>query len=346
MKIDVENYIFIDAGKFIAMFFVVCMHTIRDNSNTYFKLFQIGCMAYFFFASGFLFKEKENSKIFDYIAKNFRALLVPYFLFSVIGLIFVYYFPDWYPSTPKELCENIFIKGQPTAFSLVWFILCLFEVKIIFMFIWKLIKHINNKMIITIVLLILIIVFNKITLDILDFYKAGGQRLPLKFDCTMVAITFYILGFLFRFLGIFKIFEKYWFSILVLLLSRLFVHYIEINLLGITNIFDFRFENSYFYYYLNQILGIISFISLGNILSFIKPICFIGRNNKYIYLLHNHLLWGVEEILGIFTGVVHYSFYNLSEIFFVAGISYIVSITVGLIVANFIRKLRKCWKRI
>lgn len=65
MKISFSenNYRFIDIGKSIAMYFVIIMHCIRDNGNYVFKLVQVGCMAFFFFASGF------------YIRKNIKIII-------------------------------------------------------------------------------------------------------------------------------------------------------------------------------------------------------------------------------------------------------------------------------
>ena len=57
-----KDYRLINVGKFFAMFCVIMMHSIRDNNNLIFKLVQIGCMAYFFFVSGFLFKDKNLFK--------------------------------------------------------------------------------------------------------------------------------------------------------------------------------------------------------------------------------------------------------------------------------------------
>ena len=83
----------------------------RESFKNFDNVLSVDVKKYSNFGSRFIRYITTNNEtvVFDYIAKNFRALLVPYFLFSVIGLIFVYYFPDWYPSTPKELCENIFI---------------------------------------------------------------------------------------------------------------------------------------------------------------------------------------------------------------------------------------------
>ena len=68
------NYDFIDVGKAFAIFFVVIMHTVCDNENNIFKIVQMGCMAYFFFASGFCFKESNyRYSSVKFIAKNVRT---------------------------------------------------------------------------------------------------------------------------------------------------------------------------------------------------------------------------------------------------------------------------------
>ena len=91
------NYDFIDVGKAFAFFCVVIMHTVCDNENYIFKIVQMGCMAYFFFASGFCFKESNYKCSFiQFLAKNVRTQLIPYFIGAFIGIFVCYKFPYFY----------------------------------------------------------------------------------------------------------------------------------------------------------------------------------------------------------------------------------------------------------
>ena len=334
-----KYYNYIDIGKFFAMYFVIIMHVIQDNNNLYFKIFQIGCMAYFFFASGFLFNPEKISPTSKYIFKNLKNLLIPYLICGIIGIVVIHLFPSWYGEyTKKDIFESIFILGQPIAYGVCWFLICLFEVKIAFLIIWKIVSALKNKTFITIILMIIVILLNLLAMHIIEYYKNGGQRLPLKIDSTIIATTYYIIGFLFKYLNIFMVFKNKYFSLFAFAVTRILATYIELNYLQITNICDYIFNYNYILYYINQLLGIISFVSIGNILSDVKILSYIGRNNLWTYLVHTYILWIIEEIYGFFVGATHYSIRNIYEIFFLSTITYIISILISISINSILTK--------
>ena len=346
-----KDYRLINVGKFFAMFCVIMMHSIKDNNNLIFKLVQIGCMAYFFFVSGFLFKDKDlfknedgsiievtyNVNPFKYIARNIRTLLYPYLVCSVIGILSIYLWPDWYPEvTAINIFESIFIYFQPIGFGLVWFLAVLFTVKISFYILWQFIKLFKNKTIISILLIASLIGLNFLTQYLIQYYKLGNIRLPYKIDTTIVALMFYIIGFLFKYWKLNKIFNYKWVSLILFIIFRVLCSYIEINYIpGKTNICDFEFGNNFYIYFINQLFGVLSFLSLGSLLRDIKLIDYLGRNNLYIYLSHSYILWIIEEIYGKIIGETHYSFYILKEILLLSIITYIITI----IFSEILRKL-------
>lgn len=327
-----EDFKFINVGKFFAMFCVVMMHSIRDNYNLIFKIVQIGCMAYFFFASGFLFKgDEEKSSVWKYVIKNVKNLLLPYFVCAALGVLSVYVWPDWYPNvTTDYILESIFITCAPIGFTLVWFLVVLFTIKIVFFILWKAISILKNKILLMTLLVACIIVLNFVAQYLIRYYQLGNPRINWKLDCAVVAMMFYIIGFICKCLKVYKIFIFKWVSLILFVIARIVCGYIEVNMIaGRTNIFDFAFGNDFNIYFINQIIGILSFLALGSVCRDIKLLNYLGRHNLYVYLSHSYVLWGVEEMYGKIIGETKYSFYELREILLISVITYIISIFVS-----------------
>ena len=217
---------------------------------------------------------------------------------------------------------------MPVAATHVWFLFCLFVIKIVFDILWKLLSFINNKCIISIVLISSIVGLNALAIQILNYYSAGHLRLNFKLDSTVVGLSFYIFGFLCKYLKLYKVFTYRIVSLIVFVVLRVLVSYIEINYLKITNICDFRFENSYIIYYINQILAIISFVALGSLLQGFKILEYLGRRTLLIYLLHIYVLSLYEEIYGRIVGHLKYSFANLKLVLLFSIATYITTFLV------------------
>ena len=325
-------YNFIDVSKCLAMFFVVLMHCIMPQNSIEFRAVQVGAMAYFFFASGFVFKENyKEQNIFNYIAINIKKLLTYYFAFAGIGLIICYLFPYWYRDFSfRDLMYSILYIGQPIGMGLVWYLICLFEVRIIFFVIWKLVSRLKNKKAQVIILIVVVIILNINTRDLQYYYILTDiKHLPLKIDAAIQATSFYTLGFLFKYLNLQKYFENKTYSFLIFIFTRAIVTYIEINFMSYTNICDFYFGHSYILYFINQLIAIISFIALGMVFRDIQFLAYLGKNNLYIYLVHTNVIWGVEEIYALFTKESKYQFSDIREIIPIALIAYILSVLIA-----------------
>ena len=169
---------------------------------------------------------------------------------------------------------------------------------------------------------------NALAIQILNYYSAGHLRLNFKLDSTVVGLSFYIFGFLCKYLKLYKVFTYRIVSLIVFVVLRVLVSYIEINYLKITNICDFRFENSYIIYYINQILAIISFVALGSLLQGFKILEYLGRRTLLIYLLHIYVLSLYEEIYGRIVGHLKYSFANLKLVLLFSIATYITTFLV------------------
>ena len=320
------NHDFIDVGKAFAILCVIIMHTVCDNSNSIFKIVQMGCMAYFFFASGFCFKESNYKySSIKFIAKNIRTQLIPYFIGAFIGIFVCYKFPNFYTQDLSEMFQMILVECRPIAFGLVWFLWCLFQIRVVFFVLWKLFGGISNDIVKIIVIIMLYILFILLSIYLVD----NNIRLQYKIDVSIVAMTFYILGFLVKYIMLYKYIEKPIVALIVLFLSKIISIYFETKFIRCSNIVDFLFDN-YFIWQIIQILSITSFMCIGMLLSKTKLLVYLGKNTFYPYLFHAYILWVIEELYGQHViGVVRYSFYDLREILSIALIAFVSSYLLG-----------------
>ena len=327
------NYDFIDVGKAFAFFCVVIMHTVCDNENYIFKIVQMGCMAYFFFASGFCFKESNyKCSSLQFLAKNVRTQLIPYFIGAFIGIFVCYKFPNFYTQDLSEMFQMIFIECRPIAFGLVWFLWCLFQIRVVFFILWKLFGCISNNIVKNLSIIILYIIFIFLSVYLVD----NNIRLQYKIDVSIVAMTFYILGFLVKHTLLYKYIEKPIFALMILFLSKTLSIYLETYFISYSNIVDFISDN-YYIYQIIQILSITSFMCIGMLLSKIKLLIYLGKNTFYPYLIHTYILWVIEELYGKYViGVVRYSFYDLGEILFMVSIAFVISYVFGYVLKKII----------
>ena len=313
------------------MFCVVMMHTVSENTNYIFKLIQVGCMAYFFFCSGFLFNvENCHTNTLKYIAKNIKSLLIPYFVCATLGALSVYLWPSWYEGvTASDIFRCTFITCAPVGYGIVWFLISLFTIKIIFFLLWKIIHKIHNKKVIVIVLLGILILCGYLTHRFIEYNSVVSTRVNYNLDISIVALMFYIMGFLFRYLDLNKIFSTKKVSIAILIITRIICSYIELNIITSTNIYEFNFGNNFYIYFINQILAILSFLAIGNVLKDVKMLNHFGRHNMIIYLSHSYILWFVEKFFGRYIWELRYQFYTWGESLLIATIAYLITIIVS-----------------
>ena len=321
-----KDFNLIDIGKVTALFCVVMMHTICDNFNPIFKIVQMGCMAYFFFASGFCFKESYSEySTLKFIAKNIRAQIIPYFLGAFIGIFVCFKFPEFYTNDLKEIFEMILIECKPIAFGLVWFLFVLFQIRIVFFILWKILGKIKNFVATIIFVVLVYLVFIFFTIYLVN----NNIRLPYKVDVASVAMTFYILGFIVKYTGIYKYLNKLAVAMPLLIASKYIAVYLETNFIKCSNIVEFLFDD-YLIWQIIQILSIISFLCIGVIFSKVTFLVYLGKNTFYPYLIHAYVSWLVEELYAKYiSGYQKYAFSDIREILLLSLISFVASYIIG-----------------
>ena len=236
----------IDWSKVFAIYLVALGHLVqRTDIEIYIYYFiYLFHMLFFFFISGYLFKMKEeNFKLF--FIHSFRLLVIPYLLLNLIGNIFLIL--TWILSKqwPNEQIIYFLTADGRGAIGLTWFLFCLFWAHLLADFI---IKNIINKIIFTLAC--------SLISYILPNFLFG------RLDATLMAIPFFIVGFMLR--------KRINFSLLQsCILFLLFFVIISLSTLfmGEVSIYARFFHNYPLLYYPCAFSGIMTLISLSSILS-------------------------------------------------------------------------------
>ena len=153
-----------------------------------FKMFR---MPLYFFLSGLFFKNYEG--FYGFIKRKINKLLIPFVFFFLLlsfllpnllsiihsgrfnlGLLWSFYSPEFFPNFP------------------IWFLLCLFELNLIFYIIYLISGKYENYQILVMTILSVIVGFTG--------YYLGYNRinLPMFVDTALSALPFFFLGYLVR----------------------------------------------------------------------------------------------------------------------------------------------------
>lgn len=93
-------------------------------------------MIAFFAISGFVWK-KGNVGFRQYFVKNFRHLMVPYYVFATLGVVFVSIMTvvGLYSLSCADVfveVKTILLAGRPGCYAPIWFLSCLFLILMVF----------------------------------------------------------------------------------------------------------------------------------------------------------------------------------------------------------------------
>lgn len=261
----------IDYGKVIGIYLVVFAHTslfapLKDGIYTF-------LMPVFFFISGYLFSFSRNPRYKDFVRKRFRQLIIPYIWINIIGYLFWFilgrHFGNdagisilWYEPLISALLGNAIglVHDIP-----IWFLVCLFVVENLFYLLFKNIKYYW----IGLMLFIIIAYLN---------YTFNPYLLPYSFNTAVVALIFYIFGYMMK--------EKQFFrksNILYLIIALGIV-----ILVSITNERIAMYKNYYNNYFLFLLGGFSGIVFIVNICLYLSS--WFGDVNWIKYLAKNTII--------------------------------------------------------
>lgn len=266
----------IDLIKGIGIFLVVLGHNNTILTNFIYSFH----MPLFFIASGLLYKEIKDYRIF--VLNKINSILIPYYLFSILLCGFYITIGR---NIGKSKIENIPIKESLIGifygtnvknFSYMdwgplWFMLCLFLVVNIYYFISK--KNVYKIITINIILLII----NRI------LALKVNIMLPWSFQTALIAINFFSFGSL---LNIEKRIKKNYLYIIIPFTGTLLYIYHNNHTFSMASN---RYDNL-FVFYLSSITGFFTVLEISKILTKVKWISkilsYLGKNSLIIYAFH------------------------------------------------------------
>jgi len=226
----------VDWLKFIGIFLVVLGH-LPDNEICNGLIYSFH-MPLFFIISGFLMNSRELS-LKKLIIKDFKALIIPYFLWNSITILCILFFQK----ENIHLYQNIIsIYGNFPVARPSWFLLTLFLAKTI-IHLFSLHKTHNN--IIFVVIISILLLINLIF--IFDFYSIKYSI----FMRTIICIPFILSGIYFK--RVHSIMNFNYKSYYVLILIPLFILIVLLN--RWPNMFLCSVGNSIILFFIEGILG-------------------------------------------------------------------------------------------
>lgn len=285
-----RNIVF-DYAKGIGIFLMCLVHVCGDYDwNGLINAFH---MPFFFLVGGIFFKVQSTIK--NTIEKSVRQLLIPYLLFSIIGLsigwISPYLHPELYPGldsiysilqaaflgiflAPNYFTGNAFLPVGP-----LWFLLALFwcriAAKLWFMNpVKKWLKVVSWAMI------------------LLTLWYLYIKRIPyLSLDCTSVSFPFFLIGVYSRDVVLKLCQLKQMYRIVIGSITVLALYIISSNVNcggGIVN-------GAYYMGFLRGISGSIMLIILCSLLAELKGeinwLSLLGKSTLTVLALHFHILY-------------------------------------------------------
>ena len=334
---DNKHIILIDVAKFIGIFLVIVGHSIvslRFNSQKLFtylwQFIYLFHMPLFFIISGYLYKPNSKSVLYK---KIFNCLLKPYYIYQFIYFPFPFFHYlliehiDVHTTIIKMLIGVIVGDCYMTNFSFVvcgpcWFILTLAIIKFLMANI-----NINLKNLIITLL---------VSLIILKFLFLLNIDLMFCLDSVLMAIPYFIIGYLFKYLNLNKyinlLFSNKNFSILFVItfvmLSYLILNFIlEKNgvIQIVAHINYYMRDKSLTLAYMGGFVGSAAVLLLSTLFKnenkFIKT---IGNNTIFIIFFHQFLIF----LAGLvkFRNLGKYCVTNYEKIFLLIFLSMIILI--------------------
>lgn len=322
-----ERILWVDSIKFIAIFLMVLGHAGLKNEIIE-NLICAFHIPLFFFALGLFIKKK---KVVDFLKKDFKSLMQPYFLWTLLGFsicwISPYLHPELYPCIDSFakifvhafygmwLMDDVVTEYSFLPVGALWFLVALFISRVVF----QVSLQIKEKYFDYVQFMIVI-------LSVVLFFHVRQYHL-FSFDSSCMGYPFVVMGYYFNKYEMAKYVvntKKY----IICLLGLLFIFFSLIN--GFVSVDGGIYGQNMLLYYLDGILGIILVIFL--VFSFD-----INRFNKINYLGEHSLI-----ILVFHTYVIIFSKVILTLLGFdVSQLPFIVSFVIALFCISIVNILVK-----
>lgn len=301
---DHYRQIWADYVKSFAIFFMVLCHAGVGIRNPWLSTFIYAFhMPVFFMLSGFFEHTNGRNSIKYGVKKSAKQLIVPYFVFNIFGLTYCWYGMLNHPELnnnitamqilPHGLLGMFTFQLRQTDFSflpngVLWFLMALFECKLIFMFSSLLYK--KSKLGLSLYIFVLLIFSYIFISNRIELFVIGP---------TLLALPFYYVGYFLKKTDVLnKVSVDHHF---VICIFSFIILCVLAPLNGRPDIVAVWFGNNIILFYLNALIGSLMCISFSKCLGNITFLGYLGKNTLSVLCLHVFFVMVGKRVIGLLT---------------------------------------------
>lgn len=321
-----NRVVWVDIAKGLGIVLVIAGHLFRSDSYASVLIFSFH-MPLFFFLAGVV-EHDCNLKFSEYFKKGLKGLILPWCIFYMIGLAVTLCIPAWFADfdislTPMAIytmsAENVHV-GQ------IWFLACLFNVKILFYLFHKFI--IKNRNMPFIVFSLAVITIVQKLLEEFAFVHFPYQLLPFQFGEALIGLLFYIMGYFYK---SYKDEPSKAVSFFTFVICFVLILASPYN--GHVNIESMYLAQDYFFY-IFAFAGIYLTVLIAKYIEKCswgyqnkRLLQYMGRNSLYMFALHSFglYLWGY--LVSIYRNETILPMHNMRYRDCLAGIFFVLAFT-------------------
>lgn len=198
----------IDVAKGYGIILVIMGHCFNKDTPLHNWIFSFH-MPLFFILSGYCFHYEKYKNVVDVLKDKFRALIIPYVKFCVLGILISLLVPEWRDKmSMKQLLVDIYC-AYPTLTNItsIWYLIALFNLSVILYVVVYVAKKYNRNWLPYVFVglsgcagyLITIIrqrfFVSSTASAVSKSFSLPGGRMPLTLDTCMTALVFLAFGY-------------------------------------------------------------------------------------------------------------------------------------------------------
>ena len=179
---------YLDVAKFIGIFCIFLGHFGTSAGNAYWFVFTFH-VPLFFFLSGCAENLSADIPLYKYVLKNIKTILIPCYLFAIISVVLQCVFTNTHVEVLPSLIQILkgCIRNHFFASGL-WFLTCLFVIKIVFYILRKLLKF-------KVLVLLVCLAFYFVAQLVITPKPIITPNMPYNIDSACYYIVFYAIGY-------------------------------------------------------------------------------------------------------------------------------------------------------
>ncbi len=296
-----KRIVWIDIAKGLGIILVIAGHLFRYDSYISTVIFSFHMPLFFFFAG--LVEHDGDLGFSKYFKKALKKLILPWGMFFAIGLIVTLSIPAWRASFDASLTPVAFytLTADYVHVGQIWFLSCLFDVKIMFYFFNKFMIKSKNLPFIFFTLAGITII--QLPLRIFAFKHFPYGQLPFELGVAFIGLVFYTVGYFYK---NYKDEPSKRVGFLTFIICAMLVLYSPKN--GHVNMAAMDYEQDYLFY-IFAFAGIFFIIFVSKFITELSwkwaekgksLLQYIGRNSLYMFVFHSFGLYMWQYIVSVY----------------------------------------------